>query len=353
MPRAAGRGADAAPALQPVERRRQVGDLREAHVVRIGVGALRRRPPAVGVDREAVAGRRLEAAAAAAGEPRPAVAAAAEPAQEQQRAHHRVGVAQALAARGERADHDLRARVGGLDRRVGGADQSAVQVRRHRRAAAPRAARLRGEPRRDVRLVPEDVAVDARPVAAGDGLGERRERGRPRPVGAAAPAGLGARPHGSGAGDVERHVHTGRAHARDRVVEEEPLIVRVGRVAGVEAARLAGGRDPRPQREDPHGVDAARAPLGDGLVGQRAARHEDAVVGDPDLSGAGMGGRGRHEGQEKQERKEASHVCAQRLPPVGVAPGVRIYGNGCQSGNTVGSRSRVSRRIPVPSTFMT
>ena len=92
---------------------------------------------------------------------------AAQRAQEDERALDRVGAVQVGAARGERADQDLRARVGGLHRRVGGAHQRAVEVRRDRRAGLARAGRLRAQPAAEVRLVPEDVAVDARPVALG------------------------------------------------------------------------------------------------------------------------------------------------------------------------------------------
>jgi hypothetical protein len=83
--------------------------------------------------------------------------------------------------------------------------------------------------------------------------------------------------------------------------------MRVEGVVGIEAARLARRRDSRPQRRDPDGVDAVRAPLRDRAVGRRAARHQDPVVGDPDLAGPRVSGRRGREDEQGEERKKASH----------------------------------------------
>ena len=80
-----------------------------------------------------------------------------------------------MPARRQLAEQHLGARVGPLDRRPRGAHEAAVEVRRGGGADAPRHARLlRLEPARDVRLVPDQVAVDAVAVARRHRAGELR-----------------------------------------------------------------------------------------------------------------------------------------------------------------------------------
>ncbi len=191
----------------------------------------------MGVEREAVAGGGPEALAVAGAQAPPARVHAAERAQEHERAQRRVLRAQVVPARGHRPDQHLGAGVGFLDRRPRGAHEPAVEVRRHRRAVPVRALRLRLQPRRQVRLVPDDVAVDVGAVARGDRTGEGGEL---------ALVGPGARTR-----HREDHLHPRGAHARDRRVEV------------AEAVAL----DPRRLHEDAHHVDAVGLPLRHRAVG--------------------------------------------------------------------------------------
>ena len=266
---------------------------------RLAIGAVGRGQRAVRVEREAVGPRRLEALAVARAQPAVAARDAAQRAQEHHRAQRRVARPQLLAARGHRADQHLGPGVGGLDRRVGGAHEPAVEMRRDGRAAAAHAARLGLQPRRQVGLVPEDVAVDVGAVAARDRRREVRVLGRVGLVARVAARGRAARPQRPGARDREHHLHAGAAHAPDRLVEPAPRVAGRVLVGAVEAGRLARRGDPRPQGEDAHDVDAVRLPLPDDAVGVGAALEQEAVVRDPDL-GAGGVRRGGAGGQEQR-----------------------------------------------------
>ena len=262
----------------------------------------------VRVEREPVGGRGLEAAAAARGELLELRVDAAERAQERERAVLGVLAAELVAARGQRADQHLGAGVCLVHQRVRAADERAVQVRRHRRAALADAARLRHQPAGEVRLVPEDVAVDAVAVALGHRARELAVELRIGVIARLAPLGAPAHPQRTRAGDVEHRLHPGRDHAVDRVVERRPVVGAAGVV----------GRDPAPQREDPHLLDAHVGPLGDRLVGQRAAGEQDAVVGDPQFRPGGVGGGGEEEeGGEDGERQAhvdgSNAVCSPEL----------------------------------------
>jgi hypothetical protein len=196
-------------------------------------------------------------------------------------------------ARGHRADQDLGAGVGGSDRRVGRAHQLAVQVRRDGVADLAEAGVLRAQPGAEVGLVPDHVAVDAVPVARRDRAREVGEQRRVRVPARVAALGAAAGPQGPGAGDRQQRLDAGADNAVHGVVELVPL-VRRGR------ARAA---DPRPQRVDPHLLDAELLPLGDGCIGLRAAGEQHPVVGEAELRAGGLRGRGEDEHEQEGEQR--------------------------------------------------
>ena len=148
-----------------------------------------------------------------------------------------------MPARRELAEQHLRARVGALDRRPRGAHEAAVDVRRGGDADAPRhAGLLRLEPARDVRLVPDQVAVDAVAVARRHGARELREQRRVRLVARVVQRGL--RLVHSGPGPVTLSI-TRIPAARVRSIARSSVSQSVAAravVAGVEAAGAVHAR---------------------------------------------------------------------------------------------------------------
>ena len=133
---------------------------------RFGYGRSGEFERAVRVEREAVGGRGLEALAVAGAQPVPARRR-----RSRARAGTPAGAGSTSFARRSCPREDIApistwapgsaARIAGPR----GAHEPAVEVRRHRRAAPVRARRLRQQPRREVGLVPDDVAVDLGAVA--------------------------------------------------------------------------------------------------------------------------------------------------------------------------------------------
>ena len=208
---------------------------------------------------EAVDPRRLEATAAAGPDRLVAVIDAAEGADEGQRMQRAVALQRVGAARRQRPGDDLRARVGVVDRRIGGAHERPVGVRRDRGAPATgdRALQLGLQPQRLVGLVPDQVAVGDAAVAARHRLGELPELPRVGLIARVAQRRHAAGPERSGAGDGEQRGHAVGDDERDGLVGRGPVVLRVVGVARVEAQRL-GRRRARPGRSRPSGPGCGR-----------------------------------------------------------------------------------------------
>src|SRR5205823_3412413 len=98
---------------------------------------------------------------------------------------------------------------------------------------------------------------------------------RARPVLALGPA--GSPPH------QDHHLETARLGVANGVVETSPRVVGIGRIAGVEERRAAGGGDARPVGSEDDLVRAALpGAIQPGGAGAAIAALEDAVVGKPD-----------------------------------------------------------------------
>ena len=297
-------GADPAAAREAVDdpqEPREVGHLGRVGIPVLAVG---RAAATVRMEADRVGLDRAEAPAAARAERPVAVVDAGHRAQEARRADSPLD-----RQRRQLADHDLGAAVGPLDRRAGGADQPAVEVRRHRRAAARPAAALAARREAQVRLVPDQVPVDLPAIARGHRPGERAELARARVEGAAAPRPRAARPHRPRARDREHHAHPVLAHEGDREVQLMPAVAAAAVVAGTEPARPAapGRRDPRPRGVQPHHVDPEVPPRRDGVRGARGSVEQQALVLDADLDVGSRGRRGRRGEQEQRgaERRRA------------------------------------------------
>ena len=229
----------------------------------------------------------------------------------------------AVPARRELAEQDLRARVGALDRRPRGAHEPAVDVRRGREADAPRDARLlRLEPARDVRLVPDQVAVDAVAVARRHRARELREQPRRRLVARVARAAARGEVH-SGPGPVTLSItlHPGGAREVDRAVERRPVVAARAMVGEVEAARPVHARRGRARpRSSARGCARRRRPrrpmpaTAPSACDGRGEQQPLVLHADLEVRG-GVGGRGEGERQRGRERRPPDHrgaTCASR-----------------------------------------
>ncbi len=287
---------------------------------------------------QAVGGERLEARA------RPAAIAlerdldAAHRADEGQRARPGVLLGRVLAVGGQGAEEDRRGRVDGLDRRVGRADQAAVQVRCVGRAALALARVLRLQPQREVGLVPDDPAIDRARVAQRRGARELAEEVRARLVADVVAPGHLRGPHRSGARDDEHRAQPGRADQVHRAVHARPVIAGAVRIGGVEAGRRPDlgvrRRDGLPLGEDAHVVDPGRRPLGHrrGRLGVAGLVEHRGVVGDPGLQRRrGVRG-GGHRQQDDGER--------------GPSGGAGVRSSGSERGR--GTRVAVRAHRPPP-----
>jgi hypothetical protein len=301
-----GAGPNPAPALHEVEKVLDARQAREVGVVSRGEGLIGRVARAVRVIGDAVGERGLEAAAAAGGDGAQAGVETAERAQEGQRPRVRVAALEVAAGRRERADEHGGHGIERVDARVGRVDHRAVGVGGRGRAAALAARRLRLDPQREVRLVPEDVLIDARSVALGDRRGELAERRRARPVARVAERRVARSPQRRRPVEHQDRPDAGPREAIDRGVDDAPVvagIVGVGRIeAGGRAVAPGLGRHARPGDLHAHRVDPHALPFGHRVVGGRAAAEEHAVVVDAGLQESRRRLSGRPRRGDEQQR---------------------------------------------------
>jgi hypothetical protein len=318
--------ADPAQPLQRVEQPLEARQVAERGLVGLVARLVRSQIAAVAVVGQPVGAQRPEAAAGAGAQPAQGGVAAGQRPQEGQRPGLRVAAERPVPAGRQRAEPHAARAVGGADRRVGGAVELAVEVRRDGRAGRGRRGTrrtgvLRLQPQRDVRLVPDDVAVHGPAVAGRHGPREAPEQVGSRVAALAALRRPGDGPQRPRAGDHEHDAQPRAVGEAHRPVQPPPAVAGVRRVGRVEARRGPPlghrGRDLLPFGEDPHGVSAAGHPRGDrrGRPGVAALVQQRGVVGDPDRQLGRRGRRpGRRDGDPEPERGEGGGGGAPQRP---------------------------------------